>query len=176
MISSRNLMIAISASFALVATAHAAQEIEMHEVNDQGVGDSIGTVKIEDTQYGLLITPDLAGLEPGAHGFHVHENANCEPLEMNGQATAAAAAGGHYAPEQAGTHQGPYGQGHLGDLPILMVDEEGGATTPVLAPRLKVSDLKDRALIVHEGGDTYFDHPKLGGGGSRIACGTVDKQ
>ncbi|WP_227370668.1 superoxide dismutase family protein [Halomonas sp. M20] len=171
----RNLMFAVGGSFALIASAQAAQEIEMHEVDAQGVGDSIGTVKIEDTQYGLLVTPDLTGLSPGAHGFHVHENANCEPLELNGQQTAAAAAGGHYAPDQAGTHQGPYGQGHLGDLPILMVDEEGGATTPVLAPRLKVSDLENRAVVVHEGGDTYFDHPKLGGGGSRIACGTLGK-
>nr|WP_298379332.1 superoxide dismutase [Cu-Zn] SodC [uncultured Halomonas sp.] len=171
----RSLMFAIGGSFALVAGAQAAQQIEMHEVDDQGVGNSIGTVKIEDSQYGLLITPDLAGLPPGAHGFHVHENANCEPLEMNGQETAAAAAGGHYAPEQAGTHQGPYGKGHLGDLPILMVDEEGGATTPVLAPRLKVSDLENRAVIVHEGGDTYFDHPTLGGGGARVACGTLGK-
>jgi Cu-Zn family superoxide dismutase len=27
--------------------------------------------------------------------------------------------------------------GHLGDLPVLVVDKDGKATTPVIAPRLK---------------------------------------
>ena len=170
------LAIAFGTSLVLSGTALAGQEIEMHKVSADGIGDSIGTVTIEDTEYGLMLTPDLTGMEPGAHGFHVHENANCEPLEVNGQQSAAAAAGGHYSPEGTDFHGGPYGEGHLGDLPILMVDEEGAATTPILAPRLKVSDLQNRALIVHEGGDTYFDNPKLGGGGPRIACGTVGKQ
>ena len=38
-------------------------------------------------------------------------------------------------------------------------------------PRLKASDLRGRALVVHAGGDTYADTPPLGGGGARIACG-----
>jgi Cu-Zn family superoxide dismutase len=54
------------------------------------------------------------------------------------------------------------------------VDAEGSATQPVLAPRLKLSDLPGRALMLHAGGDNHADHPAaLGGGGARIACGVI---
>ncbi|MFN3919079.1 MAG: superoxide dismutase family protein, partial [Methylohalobius sp.] len=75
---------------------------------------------------------------------------------------------------QTNRHGTPWGDGHLGDLPPLYVDADGQAQLPVLAPRLKLADLKGRALIVHAGGDNYSDHPEpLGGGGARIACGTT---
>jgi Cu-Zn family superoxide dismutase len=84
------------------------------------------------------------------------------------------AAGGHYDPAGAGRHAGPYENGHLGDLPALYVDANGKANNPVLAPRLKLSDLKGRSLMIHAGGDNYSDNPKkLGGGGARMACGVL---
>lgn len=125
----------------------------------------LGQVVFQDTEYGLLITPDLQALPTGLHGFHLHEHPNCGDKGK--------AAGGHFDPKNTKTHQGPYGQGHLGDLPVLFVTEDGKATTPTLAPRLKTSDLKAVALIVHGGGDTYSDQPNLGGGGARIACGVI---
>jgi Cu-Zn family superoxide dismutase len=91
-----------------------------------------------------------------------------------GKPMAASAAGGHFDPLMTGKHEGPYGNGHSGDLPFLYVDKDGKALLPVLAPRLKVSDLKGRSLMIHAGGDNYSDVPeKLGGGGSRLACGAV---
>jgi superoxide dismutase, Cu-Zn family len=91
--------------------------------------------------------------------------------------TAAAAAGAHYDPAKSGHHDSPWGDGHLGDLPALYVDADGNATQPVLAPRLKLSDLPGRALMVHAGGDNHADHPApLGGGGARIACGVIGKK
>jgi len=83
------------------------------------------------------------------------------------------AAGGHYDPQQTGRHLGPFGEGHKGDLPVLVVEADGTARTPVTAPRLKVADLKGRSLMIHAGGDTYSDEPPMGGGGGRIACGIV---
>jgi Cu-Zn family superoxide dismutase len=54
------------------------------------------------------------------------------------------------------------------------VTQDGIATYPVLAPRLKLTDLKGRSLMIHAGGDNHADHPqKLGGGGARIACGVI---
>jgi Cu-Zn family superoxide dismutase len=48
------------------------------------------------------------------------------------------------------------------------------ATNPVLAPRMKMADLKGKALMVHVGGDNHADHPApLGGGGARMACGVI---
>lgn len=127
---------------------------------------SIGSIEIQQTADGTRFTPNLTGLTPGAHGFHVHTNPSCG---MAGQA-----AGGHYDPHNTGRHEGPYGNGHLGALPTLYVSSSGAATTAVVAPRLKVEDLNGRSLMIHAGGDNYSDIPApLGGGGARVACGVV---
>ncbi len=148
--------------------------VQMNLTDSMGVGKTIGTIRVSSSPYGTLLTPDLSGLTPGLHGFHVHENPDCGPGEREGKKVPGLAAGGHYDPTGTGKHEGPYGRGHLGDLPALYVDVEGRATHPVLAPRLKVSDLKGRSLMIHAGGDNYSDHPEsLGGGGPRVACGVV---
>lgn len=148
--------------------------VEMFLTMPSGSGQTVGTITVKDTPYGALFTPDLTGLTPGLHGFHVHENATCGPKEKDGAMVPGLAAGGHYDPAGTGRHEGPYGEGHLGDLPPLYVDGSGQATHPVLAPRLKTADLKGRSLMIHAGGDNYADQPaKLGGGGARMACGVV---
>jgi Cu-Zn family superoxide dismutase len=146
----------------------------MNFVNDSGIGQPIGSVRIVDGKYGLLFIPELSGLPAGAHGFHVHENADCGPKDQNGKMVPALAAGGHFDPAKAGKHEGPYADGHLGDIPALWAGADGKATTPILAPRLKVADLKGHSLMIHAGGDNYSDQPApLGGGGARMACGIV---
>ena len=51
----------------------------------------------------------------------------------------------------------------------------GSASGKMMAPRLKIADLRGRAVIIHAGGDNYDDKPQpLGGGGGRIACGVFD--
>jgi len=143
-------------------------------VDAKGATGNAGKITFEDTPYGLLLTPDLAGLPAGLHGFHVHQNASCEPAVNNGAMAAAFAAGGHWDPDKTGVHLGPYANGHKGDLPALYVNADGKATYPVLAPRLKAADLQGHALMVHAGGDNHSDHPAaLGGGGARMACGVV---
>jgi Cu-Zn family superoxide dismutase len=157
-------------------TALPAQEavVDIKQVSAEGVGKSIGTVTLKDTEHGLLLTPKLEGLTPGVHGFHVHQNPTREPAEKDGKKTAALAAGDHLDPQAHGKHEGPYGHGHSGDLPPLYADASGRVTLPVLAPRLKLADVKGHALMVHAGGDNYSDAPeKLGGGGARIACGVI---
>ena len=146
----------------------------MNKVNADGTGAIIGTVVFEDTAKGLLITPNLSGLSEGQHGFHVHQNPDCGAKEKNGKIVPGLAAGGHFDPKKTGKHEGPQGQGHLGDLPVLYVNADGRATRTGFAPRLKTSDLAGRAIVIHAGGDNYSDNPaKLGGGGSRFACGVV---
>ncbi len=159
--------------FSLVSYA-AEVTIPMNAVDEHGVGKSLGMVRAVDSKDGLVLTPDLKGLQPGAHGFHVHDNPSCQPKEKEGKMTAALAAGGHYDPAHVGKHEGPAGKGHLGDLPVLSVAADGSAIMPVTAPRLKVADLKGHSLMIHAGGDNYSDQPQpLGGGGARIACGIV---
>ena len=155
-------------------TALADTTIQMNMVDAKGIGSSVGTVSISNSKYGLVFSPALKGLPPGAHGFHLHENPSCDPKEKDGKRVAALAAGGHYDPSNTKRHDAPWGDGHLGDLPALFVDATGNANQPLLAPRLKTSDLAGRALMVHAGGDNHADHPAvLGGGGARIACGVI---
>lgn len=164
-----------AALLACTSIAWADTTVTLHQVNDQGIGAEIGTVTISESEYGLVFTPELKNLEPGVHGFHLHQNPSCEPKEENGSVTPAGAAGGHFDPENSGKHGLPWGDGHLGDLPALFVESNGEATQPVLAPRLKkLADISDLSLMVHKGGDNHADQPEpLGGGGARIACGVI---
>jgi Cu-Zn family superoxide dismutase len=132
-------------------------------------------VALDDSAYGLVLTPALTGLAPGVHGFHVHEKGSCAPgPDATGKAVAAGAAGGHLDPQGTKRHGLPWGDGHLGDLPALVVSADGSAAQPLLAPRLKAADVRGRALMVHAGGDNHADQPQpLGGGGARVACGVI---
>jgi Cu-Zn family superoxide dismutase len=161
-----NIVLAAVALFS-ASLVWASLVIPIYSTTPDGRGQEIGEVAADDTIYGLLLTPDLHSLPPGIHGFHVHDMAMCEHDGM--------AAGGHLDPDKTGRHAGPYeGGGHLGDLPVLIVDANGRARLPVLAPRLKLEYIKNRALMIHAGGDNYSDVPmKLGGGGDRIACGKI---
>ncbi|MAM86165.1 MAG: superoxide dismutase [Cu-Zn] SodC1 [unclassified Hahellaceae] len=151
-------------------------EVTVHKVSDTGVGEKIGTIRLSNDESGLVIDPDLKGLSPGAHGFHVHQNPDCGPKAPDGSTGAAKAAGGHYDPADAGKHAEPWGEGHKGDMPVLVVDQSGNADRPVLAPRLTVGTVIDRAIVIHEGGDNYADEPeKLGGGGPRVACAVIKR-
>jgi superoxide dismutase, Cu-Zn family len=162
------------AAFGLNGVAAADYAVEMALVDSDGTGKSIGQITISETEYGTLFTPLLSDLPPGPHGFHVHEKDSCEPAEKNGAMEPAEAAGPHYDPGKNRKHGAPWGDGHRGDLPVLQVAEDGTATQPVLAPRLKLSEIENRSLIVHAGSDNYSDRPHpSGGSGKRIACGVI---
>ena len=130
-------------------------------------GKPIGMILAKQSNYGLLLIPNLSNLQPGVHGFHVHALASCDQKGMG--------AGDHLDPRNTNKHQGPYNdQGHLGDLPVLYVDAQGKATIPVLAPRLDLADVQGHTLMIHSGGDNYSDEPEvLGGGAARMACGVI---
>ena len=170
-----NTLAALSLTLAAVFTSHATElVVSMNVANASGTGASLGAVRIVETRYGLTFYPTLTGLEPGLHGFHVHEKPSCAPLTRDGTAIAALGAGGHLDPAETNRHTEPWADGHLGDLPALYVAQDGSATNPVLAPRLKLSDVASRSLMVHAGGDNHSDHPApLGGGGARVACGVI---
>lgn len=162
------------AATSLLAAVAGAATVELQFIDANGNTGKAGTVMLEDTPYGLLLTPELSGLPAGIHGFHVHANGSCAPGMNNGVATAGFAAGGHWDPDKSDAHLGPYGKGHKGDLPALYVAADGKANYPVLAPRLKAAELGGHALMLHVGGDNHSDHPaKLGGGGARLACGLI---
>ena len=156
------IIAALAGCTALAAQAETLS-VKVNAVTAQGIGESVGSVKIESSEYGL-------------DGFHIPAKGSCEPAEVDGKPTAAGAAAGHWDPKNTGKHGEPWGDGHMGDLPALYVDSDGKASQPVLAPRLKsLGDIKGLALMVHQGGDNHSDHPQpLGGGGARVACGVIE--
>ncbi len=154
--------------FIFSTTTFANVTVPIHFLTGEHAGKPAGSISIQETRYGLLFTPNLKGLKPGLHGFHIHQNPTCDLKGM--------AAGGHFDPKKTNKHLGPYNdQGHLGDLPVLYVDAKGMANIPVLAPKLKkIKMIMGHSIMVHEGGDNYSDSPeKLGGGGHRVECGII---
>lgn len=139
------------------------------------VNTAIGTITLQDSDFGLVFIPNLSDLTTGVHGFHVHEIGSCDSTTNDNMKILGGAAGGHYDPENTKQHGAPWTtNNHKGDLPPLYADADGLVKNAVLAPRLKLEDIKGRALMIHFGGDNHSDHPSpLGGGGARMACGVI---
>ncbi|MEB3753269.1 superoxide dismutase family protein [Acinetobacter sp. MD2(2019)] len=149
------------------------QQINVYAVSEQGMQEKIGTIRFYDSAEGLVLKTRLSHIPSGPHGFHLHDYPDCGTQATNGQSGAALGAGGHFNPTQVPHHGSPT-MGHLGDLPVLVADDNGNANQTLIAPRLSVKTIQQHAIIIHAGGDNYSDSPKpLGGGGNRIACGII---
>lgn len=132
-------------------------------------GNSAGTVTLTDTANGLLIEAELTGLEPGWHGFHVHETGACTPDF--------GAAGEHYAPAGLGHGFKTGEKAHAGDLPNVYANEAGEAKAHIMAAGLTIEggdapllDDDGSAIMVHAQADSYGAEA---GAGDRVACGAV---
>jgi len=154
---------------------HNSVKTDVYLTTDSGVGKKIGEVDFKDTAKGLQVKVDLKDLPAGEHGFHIHENPDCgAKADDKGNMQPAMMAGGHFDPEHTGKHLGPHGNGHKGDMPALMVADDGTVRTSFYLHGLTVDEIKNRSIIIHAGGDNYQDKPlPLGGGGARIACGII---
>ncbi len=170
----RTLGFAVFSALAFSPAAFADYKVDMNAIDVKGVGASLGSVKITADKGGVVLTPDLKGMPPGDHGFHMHEKANCSAMQKDGKLEPGEGAGAHFDPKKTHKHAGPNGGGHRGDLPALKVGADGTATAPMTVAGLRLKDFTNRSLMVHAGGDNYSDAPKPnGGGGARIACGVV---
>ena len=149
-------------------------KVDINKISPAGKGDKIGEVVISESGKGVTFKVAVTGIPAGEHGFHVHEKGDCGPAMKEGKLVAGGAAGDHYDPEGTHSHKGPEGAGHEGDAPKLNATADGINQT-VEAPRLRLSDVEGRALMIHEGGDNYSDSPENGGGKGRIGCGVVPK-
>src|SRR5215472_2115999 len=78
-------MLVLALVLGVISMAYGAtMTVTVNKIDESGVGAEIGTLKLEDTNVGLLITPDLSGLPSGDHGFHIHANADCVPASRAG--------------------------------------------------------------------------------------------
>ncbi len=131
-----------------------------------------GTILFKQQANGpTLIVGKITGLEPGEHGFHIHEfgdlSQGCE------------SAGGHYNPD--GVDHGDLDEGHVGDLGNITADRSGTASFEIVAERIDLigeRSVVGRAVVVHKdeddlgkGGDA--ESLKTGNAGDRLACGVI---
>jgi Cu-Zn family superoxide dismutase len=142
-------------------------------------GDRIGRVWFKQSRDSVSVIAHVGDVPPGFHGFHIHAVGRCEPPSFT-------SAGGHLNPEDS-----DHGD-HAGDLPSLLVQEDGTAYLMTVTDRFSVDDLRDAdgsAVMVHSGRDNFANIPdryvgpegpgpdaeSLGTGdaGSRLACGEV---
>ncbi|MCI6989787.1 MAG: superoxide dismutase family protein [Campylobacter sp.] len=163
------LSFASEANFDPKSVEHTVIKVDVLGENANTPAGEIVAIK---TDYGVAFFPNLSGLEPGIHGFHIHQNADCGATDKG----LGMKAGGHWDPNETGKHSFAWDDsGHKGDLPALYVDSEGNANYPVLAPKIKsLGELVGHSIMIHFGGDNHHDNPKpLGGGGARMACGVI---
>ncbi len=132
-----------------------------------------GTVRFKDVPGGTEVLAEIRGLpqyQPacgdnppiGPHGFHIHENGNCE---IGDPTNPFQAAGGHWNP----TWQ-PHGN-HAGDFPVLF-SNHGYSLMAFFTDKFKVADIIGKSIIIHQNPDDYRTQP-AGNAGKRLACGII---
>ena len=147
----------------------------MAQIAPLGGSGVTGTVTFTQLAGGQLrVEYMLRGLEPGPHGFHVHENGSCAAGE---DGTPGGAAGGHFnpadhphgAPEAAPTAR------HVGDFGNIIATASGeasGTFTDQVARLLGPDSIVGKALVVHGGTDDLQSQPS-GEAGPRVGCGVI---
>jgi Cu-Zn family superoxide dismutase len=111
------------------------------------------------------IIGEVKGLEPGKHGFHIHEFGDLRSDD-------GMAAGGHYNPE-GHKHGGPdSAERHVGDLGNITANADGIATVKMMVRGLKVHFVIGRSLVVHAKEDDLKSDPS-GNAGGRIGVGVI---
>lgn len=166
-------------SFLILGTlnlGHAHEYTHAHAVLINNDGDTVGYAAFQQGAHGVVIRIDVEGLPPGIHGMHFHEVGTCEDCECFKLTK------GHIAP--SGKPHGffnPDGP-HEGNLPNLIVNEEGRAFVELYSDLVSISgqdgkpallDEDGSTLIVHANEDDHYSQP-IGGSGARILCGVIE--
>lgn len=128
-----------------------------------------GTVRFHQTDDGVTVTADIAGLDAGStHAIHVHQYGDITGADGK-------SAGGHYNPMGHDHGLPVQASRHAGDLGNLTADESGNAHYEVTVGNLSIAGLDNpvigRGVIIHaevdDGGQP------TGNAGARIAMGVI---
>ncbi|KAM9788473.1 superoxide dismutase [Cu-Zn] [Neosynchiropus ocellatus] len=163
----------------------------------RGAGETVGTVHFsqEGESDPVTLKGEIRGLEPGAHGFHVHAFGD----NTNG----CVSAGPHFNPH-GNSHGGPTdavrsvgrrGGGefpseptvpssvlrHVGDLGNVTAGADGVAEIDITDKQLTLAgplSIIGRTMVIHEKGDDLGrggneESLKTGNAGGRLACGVI---
>jgi superoxide dismutase, Cu-Zn family len=141
----------------------------------ESAGARVGVAAFSDSGGSGRLAISVTGLKPGPHGMHIHENGTCTTPEFQ-------SAGNHFNPgSRKHGSQNPEGP-HAGDLPNLMVEEDGSAdTTFAIAPGLlaegstSMLGTQQRSLVIHADPDDEKTDPS-GNSGGRVVCGVIERR
>lgn len=149
-------------------------------------GEEVGVATFAPADNLVLVYAEFVNLEPGFHGFHIHETGECDASAETPFSTA----GGHYNP-QSDVHPN-----HAGDLLPIYVMQDGRAALSFVTDRFTIAELLEgdgSAVMVHanrdnlahipdrygvpEGSEMVPDEMTLAGGdsGDRVACGVLQE-
>jgi superoxide dismutase, Cu-Zn family len=156
-------MFLVFAGDILAAEDSAAAVAVIHPLQGEQVR---GVVHFAPTKQGLLVRGELRNLEPGMHGFHVHQYGDCTAPRQD-------SVGPHFLPiegQQPGIGHTPehdhHGEGrsYLGDLPPIEAGRDEPVRYEATVEGLSLSGLHSvigRSILVHS--------PK----GEMIGCGVI---
>lgn len=137
-------------------------------VNPTEGNDTEGYVKFAQTDEGVRVMGMFNGLEPGMHGFHIHQYGDCT-------ADDGTSAGGHYNPTD-NPHAGPKAdKRHMGDMGNIEANENGVAEVSYVDPMITLNgpnSIIGHGVILHAGKDDLESQPS-GAAGPRVGCGVI---
>lgn len=137
-------------------------------------GESVGSAELTEEDEGVTVKVVAEGLPEGSHGFHFHETGKCELPDFE-------SAGSHFNPTDTehglDNESGP----HAGDLPNLVVEEDGTVDEEILAENVTLKEGEENslfqeggtALVIHSDEDDGVSQP-AGDAGDRIVCGVIE--
>jgi superoxide dismutase, Cu-Zn family len=148
-------------------------KLDVKMVNDKG--DSVGTVKFQEVSSGIKLTFNLKELPSGEHAVHIHDKGECKTPDFK-------SSGKDLNPEDK-EHGLLHPKGaHPGDLPNIIVKDDGTVKAELMAPNVTLKEGKQTlinkngtSIVIHEKKDDGMTPPE-GDSGDRIACGEISKE
>lgn len=170
-------ILALSAMLLAIPTLAFAQDDHDHEHSEADLpteavavlastsgSDVKGVIMLKQEDGYIKVTGKVINLEPGEHGFHIHQFGDLTKADGT-------AAGGHYNP--AGHEHGAPGKmSHAGDLGNIIADESGVAKIDTKAEGVKLHMILGRSFVVHAKADDLKSQPS-GAAGPRVGVGVI---
>jgi superoxide dismutase, Cu-Zn family len=134
----------------------------------EGLGEHKVKGKVIFTQKedGVEISAELTGLQPGEHGFHVHEFGDCSMADGK-------CAGAHFNPDKKDHGSPDSANRHVGDLGNIKAGSTGEASYKRVDKMISLNgphSIIGRSVIVHAKAD---DFKTVTSAGDRIGCGVI---